>query len=176
MAVTNTRICSNAIQPNVADSTTLQPQSVSTTTTSCLNGDDVAAMSNATDPSALSVHGVNPQHLIEKIMRNRIYASVYWKEQCFGLTSETLVDKAIELAYIGGTFGGNQQPTPFLCLLLKMLQLQPEIEVVREFIQNEEYKCVLRVHVMLSRCHSVERACPRCVDARADTLHCGRLL
>ncbi|GAB9471801.1 Pre-mrna-splicing factor 38a [Globisporangium polare] len=99
-------------------------------------------MANATDPSALSVHGVNPQHLIEKIMRNRIYASVYWKEQCFGLTSETLVDKAIELAYFGGTFGGNQQPTPFLCLLLKMLQLQPEIEVVREFIQNEEYKYV----------------------------------
>uniref|UniRef100_K3W962 Pre-mRNA-splicing factor 38 n=1 Tax=Globisporangium ultimum (strain ATCC 200006 / CBS 805.95 / DAOM BR144) TaxID=431595 RepID=K3W962_GLOUD len=99
-------------------------------------------MANATDPTAQSIHGVNPQHLIEKIMRNRIYASVYWKEQCFGLTSETLVDKAIELNYFGGTFGGNQQPTPFLCLLLKMLQLQPELEVVREFIQNEEYKYV----------------------------------
>ncbi|GLD97081.1 hypothetical protein PINS_up023317 [Pythium insidiosum] len=97
-------------------------------------------MANATDPGAQSVHGVNPQHLIEKIMRNRIYASVYWKEQCFGLTAESLVDKAIELNYFGGTFGGNQQPTPFLCLLLKMLQLQPEIEIVQEFIQNGEYK------------------------------------
>ncbi|KAJ0392506.1 hypothetical protein P43SY_006567 [Pythium insidiosum] len=97
-------------------------------------------MANATDPGAQSVHGVNPQHLIEKIMRNRIYASVYWKEQCFGLTAESLVDKAIELNYFGGTFGGNQQPTPFLCLLLKMLQLQPELEIVQEFIQNGEYK------------------------------------
>ncbi|GLE03696.1 hypothetical protein PINS_up012598 [Pythium insidiosum] len=26
-----------------------------------------------------------------------------------------------------GTFGGNQQPTPFLCLLLKMLQLQQRL-------------------------------------------------
>ncbi|KAF4314958.1 hypothetical protein BBO99_00009487 [Phytophthora kernoviae] len=60
---------------------------------------------NSTDPSAQSVHGVNPQTLIEKIMRNRIYASIYWKEQCFGLTAETLVDKAVELQEFGGTFG-----------------------------------------------------------------------
>lgn len=97
-------------------------------------------MANATDPFAQSVHGVNPQNLIEKIMRNRIYASIYWKEQCFGLTSETLVDKAIELNTFGGTFGGNQQPTPFLCLLLKLLQLQPEMEVIKAFIENDEYK------------------------------------
>ncbi|KAG3088166.1 hypothetical protein PI124_g17405 [Phytophthora idaei] len=97
---------------------------------------------NATDPSAQSVHGVNPQTLVEKIMRNRIYASIYWKEECFGLTAETLVDKAVELQEFGGTFGGNQQPTHFLCLLLKMLQLQPELEVVRQFIENEDYKYV----------------------------------
>ncbi|KAI9990749.1 hypothetical protein PInf_018307 [Phytophthora infestans] len=97
---------------------------------------------NATDPGAQSVHGVNPQTLVEKIMRNRIYASIYWKEQCFGLTAETLVDKAVELQEFGGTFGGNQQPTHFLCLLLKMLQLQPELEVVKQFIENEDYKYV----------------------------------
>ncbi|KAG6618449.1 Pre-mRNA-splicing factor 38A [Phytophthora cinnamomi] len=97
---------------------------------------------NATAPGAQSVHGVNPQTLVEKIMRNRVYASVYWKEQCFGLTAETLVDKAVELAEFGGTFGGNQQPTRFLCLLLKMLQLQPELEVVRQFIENDDYKYV----------------------------------
>lgn len=101
-----------------------------------------AGRMNATDPGAQSVHGVNPQSLVEKIMRNRIYANVYWKEQCFGLTAETLVDKAVELTEFGGTFGGNQQPTHFLCLLLKMLQLQPELEVVRQFIENEDYKCV----------------------------------
>ncbi|CAK4073504.1 unnamed protein product [Aphanomyces euteiches] len=97
---------------------------------------------NATDNGALSVHGVNPQHLVEKILRNRIYDSMYWKEQCFGLTAETLVDKAIELTYIGGHFGGNQQPTPFLCLLLKMLQIQPDMEIVVEFIKNGDYKYV----------------------------------
>ncbi|OWY90506.1 Pre-mRNA-splicing factor 38A [Phytophthora megakarya] len=97
---------------------------------------------NATDPNAQSIHGVNPQTLVEKIMRNRIYSSVYWKEECFGLTAETLVDKAVELSEVGGTFGGNQQPTHFLCLLLKMLQLQPELEVAKEFVQNDDYKYV----------------------------------
>ena len=33
------------------------------------------------------------------------------------------------IQYFGGTFGGLNKPTKFLCLVLKMLQLQPEKEV-----------------------------------------------
>lgn len=99
-------------------------------------------MANLTDDSVRHIHGMNPQNLVEKIVRNRIYSCMYWKEECFGLTAESLVDKAIDLEYIGGTFGGNQQPTPFICLVLKMLQIQPEMDIVMEFIQNEEYKYV----------------------------------
>ena len=51
-----------------------------------------------------------------------------------------LVDKAMSLNYIGGTYGGNTKPTPFLCLVLKMLQIQPEKDIVVEFIKNEDYK------------------------------------
>lgn len=32
-----------------------------------------------------TIHGHNPQNLIEKIIRNRIFSSIYWKEHCFGL-------------------------------------------------------------------------------------------
>ena len=46
----------------------------------------------------------------------------------------------MELDHVGGTFGGNVKPTPFLCLVLKMLQIQPEKEIVVEFIKNEDYK------------------------------------
>ena len=56
-------------------------------------------MANSTDPFAESVHGTNPQYLVEKITRLKIYNSRYWKESCFGLTSETIVDKAISLKY-----------------------------------------------------------------------------
>eukprot|EP00029_Vermamoeba_vermiformis_P003914 TRINITY_DN1444_c0_g1_i1.p1 TRINITY_DN1444_c0_g1~~TRINITY_DN1444_c0_g1_i1.p1 ORF type:complete len:266 (+),score=23.04 TRINITY_DN1444_c0_g1_i1:34-831(+) len=99
-------------------------------------------MANQTDPGAQSIHGTNPQNLIETIMRTRIYGSNYWKEKCFALKAATLVDRAVELKYVGGMYGGNLKPTPFMCLVLKMLQLQPEKEIIIEFITNEDYKYV----------------------------------
>ncbi|CAF1700912.1 BnaC03g22780D [Brassica napus] len=99
-------------------------------------------MANRTDPLAKNIRGTNPQNLVEKIVRTKIYNHTFWKEQCFGLTAETLVDKAMELDHVGGTFGGNRKPTPFLCLILKMLQIQPEKEIVVEFIKNDDYKYV----------------------------------
>lgn len=99
-------------------------------------------MANRTVKDARNIHGTNPQYLIEKIIRSRIYDSKFWKEQCFALTAELLVDKAMEIRYIGGVFGGNVRPTPFLCLTLKMLQIQPEKDIVVEFIKNEEFKYV----------------------------------
>ena len=120
-------------------------------------------MANRTLKEAISVKGTNPQYLIEKIIRTRIYDSKYWKEECFALTgnfqsiqmcfnqlkcilkfmhslAELLVDKAMELRYVGGIYGGNVKPTPFLSLLLKMLQIQPEKDIVIEFIKNEDFK------------------------------------
>lgn len=99
-------------------------------------------MANRTVKDARNIHGTNPQYLIEKIIRSRIYDSKFWKEQCFALTAELLVDKAMEIRFIGGVYGGNIRPTPFLCLTLKMLQIQPEKDIVVEFIKNEEFKYV----------------------------------
>ncbi|CAI6009646.1 unnamed protein product [Closterium sp. NIES-65] len=48
----------------------------------------------------------------------------------------------MDLDHFGGTFGGNRKPTPFMCLILKMLQIQPEKEIVVEFIKNSDYKYV----------------------------------
>lgn len=36
----------------------------------------------------------------------------------------------------------QRAPTDFMCLLLKLLQLQPEKEIIVEFIKNEDYKYV----------------------------------
>jgi len=99
-------------------------------------------MANRTVKDANTVKGTNPQYLVEKIIRSRIYDSKYWKENCFALTAELLVDKAMELKYVGGVFGGNIKPTPFICLVLKMLQIQPEKDIVIEFIKNEDFKYV----------------------------------
>ncbi|KAI9604088.1 hypothetical protein H4Q26_003700 [Puccinia striiformis f. sp. tritici PST-130] len=70
---------------------------------------------------AVSIHGTNPQFLIDKVLRSRIYDSEYWKESCFGLTAETIIDKTVfDLNYLGSTFTANLRPTPFICLLLKL--------------------------------------------------------
>ncbi|KAJ1483612.1 Pre-mRNA-splicing factor 38 [Baffinella frigidus] len=93
-------------------------------------------MANKTDASALSIHGTNPQFIIEKILRAKIHGDLYWKEHCFALTAETLLD------HIGGTFGGNIKPVPFIQLVLKLLQIQPDKDIIVEFIKNEEFKYV----------------------------------
>ncbi|XP_053285822.1 pre-mRNA-splicing factor 38A isoform X2 [Pleuronectes platessa] len=108
-------------------------------------------MANRTVKDANSIHGTNPQYLVEKIIRTRIYESKYWKEECFGLTAELVVDKAMELKFVGGVYGGNIKPTPFLCLALKMLQIQPEKDIIVEFIKNEDFKYVRLLGAMYMR-------------------------
>ncbi|KAJ7070353.1 PRP38 family-domain-containing protein, partial [Mycena belliarum] len=96
-------------------------------------------MANTTVTGAQSIHGQNPQFLVETVIRNRIWESTYWKEHCFALTAESLIDKAIEVRFIGGVYG-NQRPTEFLCLLLKLLQIQPEKEILVEYMRADEFK------------------------------------
>ncbi|KAF9162621.1 hypothetical protein BGX21_010911 [Mortierella sp. AD011] len=91
------------------------------------------AMDNKTVRDAIQIHGTDPQFLIEKILRTRIYESTYWKEHCFGLTESTIIEKAYELTYIGGQYG-IQKPTEFICLVLKLLQIQPREEIVIKYI------------------------------------------
>ncbi|KAL9101229.1 MAG: hypothetical protein Q9163_003485 [Psora crenata] len=86
-----------------------------------------------------TIHNVNPAHLLEKAVRDRIVDSYYWKEQCFAINEATLCDRAAEMTFIGGTYG-QQKPTPFLCLTLKLLQLMPERDIVLEYLHQTEFK------------------------------------
>lgn len=91
--------------------------------------------------NASTIHGVNPAFLIEKITRERILDSLYFKDQCFGLTARTVLDRITDLTWIGGvnhTKGGK--PSEFQCLLLKLLQLSPTSDIVALYLQDEEFK------------------------------------
>ncbi|KAM9093766.1 pre-mRNA-splicing factor 38A-like [Sarcophilus harrisii] len=88
------------------------------------------------------IQGTDLQYLVEKKIRTRIYASKYWKEECFSLTAELLPTKAMDLRSVGGVYGNNIKPTPFLCLTFKMLQIQPEKNLIIEFIKNVYFKYV----------------------------------
>lgn len=70
----------------------------------------------------------------------KIYNDAYWKEFCFGLTTESFIDRAVEIDYVGGTYGGRRRPAKFLCLFLKLLQIQPDEDVIMEYIKQAEWK------------------------------------
>jgi pre-mRNA-splicing factor 38A len=100
-------------------------------------------MANVTDPLIRAVMGTDPQNLMEYITRQKIYDSRFWKEECFGLTAADVLEKtATTLSCIGGTYGGNHRPSKFLCLILKLLQLQPDLDLVLEFINQDHFKYV----------------------------------
>jgi pre-mRNA-splicing factor 38A len=103
-------------------------------------------MANRTDPLAAQLSGQDPQNLIEYITRQKIYDSRYWKETCFGLTIADVLEKACELETIGGL------PTPFLSLLLKLLQLNAESELIIEgFIEQDQFKYARALGVLYLR-------------------------
>jgi len=90
--------------------------------------------------------------LVDRIIRVKIYNDAYWKEFCFGLTTESFIDRAAEIDYVCGTYGGRRRPAKFLCLFLKLLQIQPDEDVIMEYIKQAELKylralgaCYLRI-------------------------------
>lgn len=97
-------------------------------------------MANRTDVDAERVHGTDPQFLMEKLSRERIYASHYWRSSCFGASVADVVVLASELNHVGGLHGSARTPSPFLCLVLKLLQLGPEREVVQVFFEQGHFK------------------------------------
>jgi pre-mRNA-splicing factor 38A len=99
-------------------------------------------MANRTDPLAAAVHGTDPQNLMEYIVRQKIYDTRYWKEECFGLTAADVLEKTTQLKCFGASFGGNAKPTKFLCLTLKLLQIQPPQDLIDAFLETEDFKYV----------------------------------
>jgi pre-mRNA-splicing factor 38A len=73
--------------------------------------------------------------LIPAILRDRILSSRFWREKCFALTMETLIDRASEIEFVGFCHGGLNRPTPFLCLLTKMVQLEPEMDTLISLLE-----------------------------------------
>lgn len=108
-------------------------------------------MANATVRDAKWVHSTNPQFLVDKVLRQRVYDSRYWKEQCFALDAASVLDRAVALRAVGGTVGATQKPTPFLSLVLKLLQLQPQREIVLEYLGAQEFKYLQALAAMYVR-------------------------
>ncbi|KAI8874486.1 PRP38-domain-containing protein [Ramicandelaber brevisporus] len=86
------------------------------------------------------VRGQDPQRLLEPGLRSRILGSFFWKQECFSLNMVRLVDRAASLTCIGGSYTAHQRPTEFIGLLLRLLQLQPALDVIDELLQQPHFK------------------------------------
>lgn len=92
-------------------------------------------MSNRTDKNAVRSHGTDPQTLVPHIVRDKIYTCRYWKEECFALSAETIIDKVKSITCIGFCYGGFNRPSEFICLLTKLLQICPDLDIIRAYIK-----------------------------------------
>jgi len=103
-------------------------------------------MANVTDPLVNQLSGSDPQNLMEYITRQKIYDSRYWKEECFGLTVSDVLEKLTAIVCIGNL------PCHCLKLTLKLLQLHPEHDLIRQaFVEQDEFKYVKAVGCLYIR-------------------------
>lgn len=80
------------------------------------------------------------QFKLDQIVKNKIINSIYFKDSLYALTSETFIEKSIEINHIGGTYSSNSRPTKFLCLVYKLFYINPEKEILYEYLNNESFK------------------------------------
>ena len=78
-------------------------------------------------------YGTDPHSLVSQIVRDRVYTSRFWKEQCFALNAESVLDLAKDLDNVGFCCGGYSRPTKFFCLLMKLLQISPSQDIVQAY-------------------------------------------
>ncbi|KAK0387685.1 hypothetical protein NLU13_3930 [Sarocladium strictum] len=93
--------------------------------------------------ASLAPNGLNPATIMEKAVKDRIVDSYFYKEQCFALNEADIIDRVVEhVSYIGGTQGGSQKPSPFLCLAFKLLELSPSDAILEEYLSygGEHFK------------------------------------
>lgn len=102
----------------------------------------------------LAPNGLNPATILEKPVRERIIDSYFWKDQCFGLNEASVVDRVVaHVNFIGGTYGDAQRPSQFLCLAFKLLQLAPDDNVLKEYLEfgGEKFKYLRALAVFYIR-------------------------
>ncbi|KAG7665321.1 uncharacterized protein J8A68_001009 [[Candida] subhashii] len=82
---------------------------------------------------------LNKAHLIEPIIRHRIQDSIFYKQYLFLSNESTILPIIIDqVKYIFGT-ESNGRPSPFLCCLLRLLELEPKKEIIGAYLTQMGY-------------------------------------
>lgn len=82
----------------------------------------------------------NKAHLVEPIVRHRVQDSLFYK-QYLHLTNEQSILPIIteHVHYIGGGDSSNR-PSPFLCCLVRLLEIEPLADIIHLYLDQNGYK------------------------------------
>ncbi len=99
------------------------------------------------------IHGINPALLIEKILRERILYSLYWQQPCVTLNLMTLLDEVVFHVKLIGTYSdaGKVRPTRFICIILRLLQIQPTPDIIDYLLIQTDFKYLQTVAALYAR-------------------------
>lgn len=64
---------------------------------------------NCNAPWAKDKRGATPLHMVDWKVRQKVFQSTYWKNQCFMVRGDKLVYRAQDIDHIGGLFGGDSK-------------------------------------------------------------------
>ncbi|CAK7897320.1 hypothetical protein CAAN1_15S00188 [[Candida] anglica] len=93
----------------------------------------------------------NKSYLIEPIVRHRILDSLFYKQYLFLANESTILPVITQhVRYIGGTDSVGR-PSPFLCCLLRLLELEPSSEIVEYCLNQTHFKYVSALYMMYVR-------------------------
>jgi pre-mRNA-splicing factor 38A len=88
-----------------------------------------------------------------EVLRKRIQRSSYWLGRCADASFLDVIGLAADLDYVEGMRGEAElaQPTPFVCLLQRLVQLDPPPELLDELIRQDDLKYVRLLAIVFVR-------------------------
>ncbi|EGW35257.1 uncharacterized protein SPAPADRAFT_130731 [Spathaspora passalidarum NRRL Y-27907] len=77
---------------------------------------------------------LNKAYLIEPIIRHRIQDSIFYKQHLYLTNEATILPIIVEhVKYVSGT-DSSGRPSPFICCLLRMLELEPSKDMIDTYL------------------------------------------
>lgn len=82
----------------------------------------------------------NKSHLIETIVRNRIKDTIFYKQYLYLTNEQTILPVIVNhVKYISG-LDANNRPGPFLCCLLRLLEISPSSIIIQIYLNQTNFK------------------------------------
>lgn len=94
---------------------------------------------------------LNKSYLLETIIRNRIKDSVFYKQYLFLTNEQTILPVIVDhVHYIKG-MNSNSRPSPFICCLLRLLEINPSSEILKIYLNQDKFKYLIVLVLMFIR-------------------------